>query len=183
MPWTWEFFPFWQKNYNWYDMITLIITFEMWPGGELVTEEINVTQVMVDFWKTMLVVSGCHVALFIQKLVWGPHRCWWFVEKTASVLLYIVAGPAGSFPNPSEGVLISEITFEANIEPEDRFPGYGLYKVAPKRRKKTFKGSPRNKFLVKVGNLAQPAWPPRPPRAYVGIPPKKEEKKHVYFAF
>ena len=48
----------------------------------------------------------------------------------------IVAGPSGSFPNPSEGVLISEITFEANIEPEDRFPGYGLYKVAPKRRKK-----------------------------------------------
>ena len=100
----------------------------------MVTEQINVTQVMVDFWKTMLVVSGCHVALFIQMLVWGSHRCWWFVEQ--GVLLYIVTGPAGSFPNPSEGVLISEITFEANIEPEDRFPGYGLYKVAPKRRKK-----------------------------------------------
>ena len=49
-------------------------------------------------------------------------------------IIYIVTGPAGSFPNPSEGVLISEITFEANIEPEDRFPGYGLYKVAPKRK-------------------------------------------------
>ena len=40
-----------------------------------------------------------------------------------------VTGPEGSFPNPGEGTLITEITFEANVYPEDRFPGYGLYKV------------------------------------------------------
>ena len=40
-----------------------------------------------------------------------------------------VTGPEGSFPNPGEGTLITEITFEANVDPEDRFPGYGLYKV------------------------------------------------------
>ena len=40
-----------------------------------------------------------------------------------------VTGPEGSFPNPGEGTLISEITFEANVDPDDRFPGYGLYKV------------------------------------------------------
>ena len=40
-----------------------------------------------------------------------------------------VTGPEGSFPNPGEGILITEITFEANVNPEDRFPGYGLYKV------------------------------------------------------
>ena len=44
----------------------------------------------------------------------------------------------------------------------------------------TNKGSFQNKFSVKVGNLAQPAWPP-PPSPYVGIP--KKEKKNVYFAF
>ena len=42
-----------------------------------------------------------------------------------------VTGPEGSFPNPGEGTLISEITFEANVDPDDRFPGYGLYKVFP----------------------------------------------------
>ena len=40
-----------------------------------------------------------------------------------------VTGPEGSFPNPGEGTLITEITFEANVDPDDRFPGYGLYKV------------------------------------------------------
>jgi len=41
----------------------------------------------------------------------------------------LVSGPEGSFPNPGEGTLITEIKFEANIDPDDRFPGYGLYKV------------------------------------------------------
>ena len=40
---------------------------------------------------------------------------------------FLNAGPADSFPN--EGTLITEITFGANIDPEERFPGYGLYKV------------------------------------------------------
>ena len=44
-----------------------------------------------------------------------------------------------------------------------------------------YKGSFQNKFSVKVGNLAQPAWPP-PPSPYVRIP-KKEKKNYVYFAF
>ena len=43
------------------------------------------------------------------------------------------------------------------------------------------KGSLQNKFSVKVGNLAQPPWPPPPPPS-VGIP-KKEKKNCVYFAF
>ena len=39
------------------------------------------------------------------------------------------------------------------------------------------KGSSQNKFLVKVGNLAQPAWPPRL-SLYAGIP--KKEKKIMF---
>ena len=39
------------------------------------------------------------------------------------------------------------------------------------------KGSLQNKFLVKVGNLAQPAWPPLPPPSlYVGVPKKEKNK-------
>jgi len=41
--------------------------------------------------------------------------------------MMVVSGPADSFS--TEGTLITEITFGANIDPEDRFPGYGLYKV------------------------------------------------------
>ena len=44
---------------------------------------------------------------------------------------FLNAGPADSFS--TEGTLITEITFGANIDPEDRFPGYGLYKVVHKR--------------------------------------------------
>ena len=43
------------------------------------------------------------------------------------------------------------------------------------------KGSLQNKFSVKVGILAQPAWPP-PASPNVGIS-KKEKKSNVYFAF
>merc|ERR1719209_203805 len=39
-----------------------------------------------------------------------------------------VSGPPDSFPT-TEGILITGIEFEANIDPEERFPGYGLYKV------------------------------------------------------
>ena len=39
------------------------------------------------------------------------------------------------------------------------------------------KGSFQNKFLPKVGNLAQPAWPP--PSPYVGIPKKGEKNMSI----
>ena len=77
------------------------------------------------------------MSLYLFKSLFGVLTNVDGLLKRQPVFYFIfVTGPAGSFPNPSEGVLISEITFEANIEPEDRFPGYGLYKVAPKRRKK-----------------------------------------------
>ena len=41
---------------------------------------------------------------------------------------FIISGPPDSFPS-TEGTLVTEIDFEANIEPEERFSGYGLYKV------------------------------------------------------
>ena len=49
------------------------------------------------------------------------------------------------------------------------------YSSYPNFHNQMGKGSLQNKFLVKVGILAQPAWPP-PPSPNVGIP-KKEKKK------
>ena len=44
------------------------------------------------------------------------------------------------------------------------------------------KGSSQNKFSVKVGNLAQPAWPPPAPLP-VRWDSQKGKKNYVYFAF
>ena len=101
---------------------------------------IEVRTVTFDFWKTMMVVSGIKpgspflsstfLPYLISKFVWFSkivNDVYEIARTPKETQGFLNAGPADSFP--TEGTLITEITFGANIDPEERFPGYGLYKV------------------------------------------------------
>ena len=85
--------------------------------------------------KPISLLSSTFLSYLISKFVRFFQRLWmifYFIARLPKETQgFLNAGPADSFS--TEGTLITEITFGANIDPEDRFPGYGLYKVVHKR--------------------------------------------------